>query len=134
MSGDTTTPSVPWWRGQEDLVISGVSGRFPESDNVDEFAAHLFAGNDLITEDSRRWEPGLYCLCNSYVSSPTHTLGYYNLPRRHGKVKDASKFDANFFGIVPKQANCMDPQMRMLHEVVYEAMVDAGNISDILRQ
>jgi acyl transferase domain-containing protein len=52
------TQSIPWWRGQEELVISGVSGRFPEADNVDEFAEHLFAGNDLITEDSRRWEPG----------------------------------------------------------------------------
>jgi fatty acid synthase len=52
--------------------------------------------------------------------------GYYNLPRRHGKVKDATKFDAGFFGIVPKQANCMDPQLRMLLEVAYEAIVDAG--------
>ncbi len=50
--------SIPWWRGQEEVVISGISGRFPDSDTVDEFADHLYAGRDMVTEDNRRWEPG----------------------------------------------------------------------------
>jgi len=41
-----------------EVVISGFSGRFPESDNVAEFREHLINGDDMITEDSRRWEPG----------------------------------------------------------------------------
>jgi hypothetical protein len=55
---DGETHEVPWWHGQEELVISGVSGRFPESDTVEEFAEHLYNGDDLITDDNRRWEPG----------------------------------------------------------------------------
>lgn len=53
-------------------------------------------------------------------------LGNYNLPRRTGKLKDVSTFDAEFFGVSPKQADLMDPQIRLLLEVSYEAIVDAG--------
>jgi acyl transferase domain-containing protein len=52
--------------------------------------------------------------------------GCFNLPRRLGKLKDLSKFDAGFFGVSPKQANLMDPQQRLLLEVVYEAILDSG--------
>ena len=43
---------------QENVVISGVSGRFPESDNMEEFRQHLLNGEDMVTEDGRRWTPG----------------------------------------------------------------------------
>jgi len=52
--------------------------------------------------------------------------GAHGLPLRAGKLKDLSKFDATFFGVHNKQANRMDPQLRMLLEVTYEAIVDAG--------
>ena len=42
----------------EDVVISGVSGRLPESDNVEEFRQHLINKEDMVTEDDRRWTPG----------------------------------------------------------------------------
>ena len=48
------------------------------------------------------------------------------LPTGNGKLKDISRFDATMFGVHPKQANGMDPQLRMLLEVVYEAIADAG--------
>jgi hypothetical protein len=49
------------------------------------------------------------------------------LPKRSGKLKTLNKFDAAFFGVNPKQANSMDPQLRMLLEVTYEAVVDSGS-------
>jgi hypothetical protein len=48
----------PFWRDQEEIVISGVSGRFPRSENVKEFGDLLLAGEDLVTEDDLRWPPG----------------------------------------------------------------------------
>ena len=42
----------------EDIVISGIAGRFPEADSMDEFAAKLFAGEDMVTCDDRRWPTG----------------------------------------------------------------------------
>ncbi|XP_052754570.1 fatty acid synthase [Galleria mellonella] len=92
-----------------DVVITGLSGRLPESDTIDEFAQQLFDGVDLVTADDRRWTPGLH-----------------GLPERNGKLKDLSHFDATFFGVHAKQAHLMDPQLRLLLEVTYEAIVDAG--------
>jgi len=66
-------------------------------------------GMDMVTEDERRWKPGLY-----------------GLPSRFGKLKNLDHFDASFFKISPKQAHVMDPQLRIMLEVTYEALIDAG--------
>ncbi|XP_006801726.2 fatty acid synthase, partial [Neolamprologus brichardi] len=61
------------------------------------------------------------CCCNIVLFA-----GLYGLPKRNGKLKDISHFDAAFFGVHPKQANSMDPQLRLMLEIAYEAIVDAG--------
>lgn len=58
MGSTEDPPTSPFWRDQEEIVISGVSGRFPRSSNVKEFGDLLLAGEDLITEDDLRWPPG----------------------------------------------------------------------------
>ncbi|KAM4824750.1 fatty acid synthase [Urocitellus parryii] len=93
----------------EEVVIAGMSGKLPESENLQEFWANLIGGVDMVTDNDRQWKAGLY-----------------GLPRRSGKLKDLSKFDASFFGVHPKQAHTMDPQLRLLLEVTYEAIVDGG--------
>ncbi len=40
------------------IVISGIGGRFPESDTIDEFAKNLYNKVDMIVEDDRRWPTG----------------------------------------------------------------------------
>jgi hypothetical protein len=42
----------------EEIVISGIGGRFPESDTVDEFANNLYNKVDMIVDDDRRWPKG----------------------------------------------------------------------------
>ncbi|RWR99261.1 fatty acid synthase-like protein, partial [Dinothrombium tinctorium] len=39
----------------DEIVISGISGRFPESDNLEEFWENLINGRELYTADDRRW-------------------------------------------------------------------------------
>ena len=51
---------------------------------------------------------------------------FFDLPNRMGQIKDINKFDNMFFGISASQADSLDPQIRMLLESVYEAIVDAG--------
>lgn len=60
-------------------------------------------------------------------------LGLYGLPKRNGKLKDISHFDAAFFGVHPKQANTMDPQLRLMLEVAYESIVDGGEETKALK-
>ncbi|XP_077489927.1 fatty acid synthase-like [Amblyomma americanum] len=93
----------------EDVVITGFSAYFPQADHLAEFKEKLYAGVDLVTDDETRWPRGL--------------LG---LPERLGKIRDLSQFDAQFFGVHPKQAHVMDPQLRLFLETSYEAIVDAG--------
>lgn len=100
----------------DDVVVTGFSGRFPESQNVEEFKKNLFEGLDMVTDDDRRWTPGIF-----------------GLPERSGKIKDLKSFDATFFGVHGKQAHVMDPQLRMLLETTYEAIVDAGMNPNDLR-
>ncbi|ESO05744.1 hypothetical protein HELRODRAFT_99033 [Helobdella robusta] len=100
----------------EKVVISGMSGRFPSSDNVEEFKQNLMNKVDMVTDSSLRWPPG-----------------FFGLPKRCGIIKDVSKFDASFFGVHPKQAARMDPQIRMLLETTYEAIVDSGVNPALLR-
>ncbi|XP_055698842.1 fatty acid synthase [Phlebotomus papatasi] len=94
---------------EEEIVISGISGRFPNSDNISEFAKNLYNKVDLIDDDERRWR---------------HT--YAEIPKRSGKINHLEKFDATFFGVHFKQAHTMDPQSRLLVERAYEAVLDAG--------
>jgi acyl transferase domain-containing protein len=45
-------------KNNDKIVISGVGGRFPESDTVDEFAQNLYNKVDMIVDDDRRWPTG----------------------------------------------------------------------------
>lgn len=102
-------PKYEFVESPDDIVISGVACRLPESANMDEFRDHLIKNEDMVTDDSRRYPAGIH-----------------GIPKRCGKIKETTKFDGLFFKVSPKEANAMDPQQRMNHEVVYEALVDAG--------
>lgn len=58
--------------------------------------------------------------------SSRHPKDYFGLPGQQAEVNSVDRFDAAFFGISPAQAGCLDPQIRLLLEAVFEAMVDAG--------
>ncbi|KAL9897232.1 fatty acid synthase-like [Glossina fuscipes fuscipes] len=93
----------------DDVVIAGMAGKFPNCHNVAEYEYKLYNKIDMIDDDERRW-PHFHP----------------ELPKRLGKIYDIEKFDATFFGVHFKQSHSMDPQIRMLLEVAYEAIIDAG--------
>ncbi|CAG9769092.1 unnamed protein product [Ceutorhynchus assimilis] len=93
----------------EEVVISGLSGSYPESNNVYEFRDNLFNKVDMVTGDQRRWKEG-----------------HPEIPQRTGKIPDIDQFDAGFFGINHLQANQMDPMSRIFLEKAVEAIFDAG--------
>ncbi|XP_058453845.1 fatty acid synthase-like [Malaya genurostris] len=92
----------------ESIVISGISGRFPQTDNLRDFARNLFEKRDLVDDSEIRFK---------YVPG---------IPKRAGKVNNLSKFDGQFFGYDRRRCHTMDPQQRMLLEHTYEAILDAG--------
>lgn len=55
----------------EEVVIAGMSGKLPESDNMQEFWANLIGGVDMVTDDDRRWKAGEWVA----LALPSHTRG-----------------------------------------------------------
>ena len=99
------------------IAIIGMSGRFPGADSVDEFwelicdgaEAISFFGPDELDADV---DPAL-------AADPQYV-------RARGVMPGADCFDAAFFGIAPMEAQVIDPQARVLLEVAWGALEDAG--------
>ncbi|XP_055642546.1 fatty acid synthase-like [Toxorhynchites rutilus septentrionalis] len=93
----------------ETVVLAGISGRFPQTDNMRDFARNLYEKRDLVDDRELRWK---------------HIMP--DVPKRTGKVNNLDRFDWEFFGVDRLQRDTMDPQQRMLIEHTYEAILDAG--------
>ncbi|XP_076764194.1 fatty acid synthase-like [Xylocopa sonorina] len=109
MRVDSTRVNYAKTEPGEEVVITGISGKYPESKNVLELKDNLMNKVDVITDNSSRWK-----------------LEQSEVPKAGGKVGDLDKFDAAFFDIHYKQAHVMDPMFRKLLECVYETILDAG--------
>lgn len=42
----------------DEIVISGIAGRFPESDDISRLKENLMNKVDLVSDDCRRWKLG----------------------------------------------------------------------------
>ena len=93
----------------DEVVISGMSGRFPESENIHEYRDNLFNKKQMVTENETRWKAGLS-----------------NVPKKSGHIVNINKFDAGYFGLHYRQGHFMDPGVRVVMEKVTEAVMDAG--------
>ncbi len=111
----------------EPIAVTGVGLRMPGGiDTLDAFWDLLASGGDAIEEiPSRRWDAEAF-----YAPLPG-TPGKANT-RWGGFVSHIDEFDAAFFGIAPKEAIGMDPQQRMLLEVSWEALENAGERAELL--
>ncbi|XP_014486023.1 PREDICTED: fatty acid synthase-like, partial [Dinoponera quadriceps] len=66
----------------DEIVISGIAGRFPDTDNMKQLQENLFNKVDLGSDDCRRWQ---------------HE--HPDIPKRSGKVNNIEKFDAEYFDV-----------------------------------
>ncbi|MFI0777851.1 SDR family NAD(P)-dependent oxidoreductase [Streptomyces sp. NPDC021212] len=102
------------------VAVVGMAGKLPQSEDLDEFWAHLAAGDDLITEiPADRWDwRGIY--------GDAEPGEFKTLVKWGGFMRRVDEFDPLFFGISPTEAEAMDPQHRLALEAVWSCVEDAG--------
>lgn len=112
---------------REPMAIVGMSCRFPQASNLDEYWQLLSSGVDAISEvPAERWD------LEHYYDPNPNAPGKINT-RYGGFLNRVDGFDAAFFGISPREAELLDPQQRMLLEQTWHALEDAGQSPAALR-
>ncbi|WP_405162984.1 SDR family NAD(P)-dependent oxidoreductase [Nocardia sp. NBC_01499] len=116
-------------RASEPLAIVGMSCRFPGGVSTPEELWELVTEGRIGTSEfptDRGWD-----LERLYDPDPDSTGTSYT--RAGGFVERVAEFDAEFFGVGPREASAMDPQQRLLLEGAWEAFEDAGIDPNSLR-
>src|SRR5215212_425139 len=102
------------------IAIVGASCRFPGAAGLDSFWELLTSGTDAVTEvDAARWSTRFYYHPNRSEAGKSYTWSA-------GLLADIDLFEPAFFGISPREAAQMDPQQRLMLELVWHAAEDGG--------
>ncbi len=106
---------------REPIAIVGMAMRLPGGVTTPErFWQALADGEDLIGAiPPERWQASEYL-----NADPDHPGTMYD--RHGGFLQGVDEFDAEFFGINPREAASMDPQQRLLLELTWEALERAA--------
>ncbi|NVO12146.1 MAG: SDR family NAD(P)-dependent oxidoreductase [Bacteroidales bacterium] len=108
------------------IAIIGMSGRYPQASNLNQYWDNLAQGKNSITEiQPVRWDVNQY-----YDPDPTKKGKMYC--KWLGMLDDAECFDPLFFQIPPSEAESMDPQHRIFLQESYKAFEDAGYSNSML--
>ena len=103
------------------IAVIGMAGRFPGAESVEAFWRLVCNGVDAV----ERFDPATL---DASVSASDRSSPDY-VPAR-GILKDVEQFAAGFFGVPRRQAELMDPQLRVLTEVAWEALESCGLVPE----
>lgn len=104
----------------EPIAIVGLSGRYPEAYNIEEYWQNLSSGKDCIVEvPKERWDWKEY-----YTED--RSKGGHHYSKWGGFIEGVDEFDPRFFNISPREAALIDPQERLFLQHSWMAMEDAG--------
>ena len=102
------------------IAVVGIGCRFPGASSPEEFWQLLSRGDTALSRvPPERWDADeLLANAPGMPGKISSTVG--------GFIQDVELFDAEAFGIAPREAALMDPQQRLLLEVSLEALHDGA--------
>ena len=102
------------------IAVVGLAGRWPNAVNTQQFWANLCKASDSFSE--------LSTAELSAAGVPRSLYESKNYVRRAAAIPSevVEKFEPEFFGLAHREAELTDPNQRVLLEVAYEALEDAG--------
>lgn len=104
---------------RDDVAIIGMGCRFPGAASLGHYWDNLLRGVDSVGEiPGDRWDVNQF-----YDPSPQAGKMY---TRQGGFIENIGHFDPAFFNISGQEACWIDPQHRLLLEVSWQALEDAG--------
>ena len=100
------------------IAVVGMAMRLPGADDAATLWTQLVEGRSLVTAvaDDELDAAGVAATARSHP----------HYVRACAAASDLDAFDAGFFGIPPAEAASMDPQHRVLLEIAYHTLEDAG--------
>ena len=101
----------------DEIAIIGMHCRVPGANGLQDFWNNLAGGKHSITFLTEEELAGKKNVSPAFV------------PCKGGILQGLEFFDAPLFGYSPREAELMDPQMRVFHESVWSALEDAGYTS-----
>lgn len=103
------------------IAVIGLSGRFPDARNVEQFWSNLAAGHSSVGDvpRDRGWDIADYYDPRPQTPGRTYVA-------QGAFLTDIARFDAKFFGISPREAERMDPSERLFLQEACRAIEDAG--------
>jgi acyl transferase domain-containing protein/acyl carrier protein len=105
-----------------EIAVIGMASRFPGAKNIDEFWNNLKNGIESIS----------FFLDKELIDAnvDSELIKHPKYVKANVPLEDIEYFDSSFFGYTPKEVEIMDPQNRIFHECVWNALEDAGYIPD----
>lgn len=102
-----------------DVAILGASGRFPGAFDLEQFWQNLHSGVESIRtfSDEELRQAGVD---EALLRRPSYV-------KARGVIDQPEMFDAEFFGIPPREAEVMDPQHRLFLEKAWEVLEDGAH-------
>ncbi len=103
---------------QAEIAVIGMACRFPGAPDVDAFWQLLVEGREGIS----RYDAASLAA----AGRPGNVLDRANFVAAGGEIDHADCFDADFFGLGPRDAVTLDPQHRVALECAWHALEHAG--------
>jgi phthiocerol/phenolphthiocerol synthesis type-I polyketide synthase E len=97
------------------VAIIGMAGRFPGAPDLDVFWQNLKSGVESVRHFS-----------DDELDAPAALLATPGYVKARAVIDEVDLFDADFFGMQPREAAYTDPQHRLLLETAWQALENAG--------